>query len=44
MYVLTYPQWKLNRQIVIGVVAIVLIVAAIVWWKHADAKKQPAEV
>ena len=44
---LTYPQWKLNRQIaygVIGVVVVVLIIAAVVWWRQAEAKKPAAEV
>jgi hypothetical protein len=41
MHVLTYPQWKLNRQIaygVIGIVVGVLSVASVIWWKRADAK------
>jgi hypothetical protein len=46
-HVLTYPHWKLNRQIadgLIGAVAVVVIVAAIVWWKQAEGKKQAGEV
>ena len=38
---LTYTQWKLNRQIaygVIGIVVGVLVIAGVICWKRTDAK------
>jgi glucose uptake protein GlcU len=44
LQVLTYPQWKLNRQIAIGVAVLVVIIAAVVWWRQSDADKRAEQV